>query len=61
MVCDDTQGHNCKPMMVQMTAADNAPTCDTTVATVRGTDTTTYFGWILAGLAAAAVAVLTAS
>ena len=47
--------------MMMALAADSAPACDTTVATVRGTDTTTYFGWILAGLAAAAVAVLTAS
>jgi hypothetical protein len=59
MVCD-SQGQHCQAMMMAL-AADNAPTCDTTVATVRGTDTTTYFGWILAGLAAAAVAVLSGS
>ena len=59
MVCD-SQGQHCQAMMMSV-AADNAPCCYTTVATVRGTVTTTYFGWILAGLAAAAVAVLSGS
>ena len=59
MVCDP-QGQHCQAMMMAL-AATNEPTCYTQVATVRGTDTTTYFGWILAGLAAAAVAVLSGS
>lgn len=59
MVCD-SQGQHCQAMMMAL-AVDNTPTCMTTVAVVRGTDTTTYFGWLLAGLAAAAVAVLSGS
>ena len=47
----------CTTMLVPK--ADSTPACYTQLAVVRGTDTTTYFGWLLAGLAAAAVAVST--
>ena len=54
-ICDPN-GQNCHPGHMMMEAAP-APTCDTTVVNVRGTDITTFFAWIAAaGLGAFALA-----
>lgn len=47
------QGSQC----LNFEVADAAPACNTQLAVVQGNDISSYFGWILAGLGAAAVAV----
>ena len=59
LVCDP-HGQHCQAMMMSAPEATPEPTYIHTV-TVNGTAITTYFGWVLAGLAAAAVAVLSGS
>jgi hypothetical protein len=59
MICD-ANGGNCKPAMMAV-ADTQAPTCNTQVVNVRGTDISTYFGWTFAALAAAVVAVAAGS
>jgi len=54
-VCD-ANGGNCHMMLMQERfGADATPQCDVEVATVRGTDTTTFFAMLLAGAAAAII------
>lgn len=59
MICD-ANGTNCKAVL-QPVQDVTAPTCQTQLAVVRGTDISTYFGWTFAALAAAVVAVAAGS